>query len=68
MKRYTACKDINKLIRRLLQQGWVYRRRGKHGALIAPAGNVVTIPTTPSDSRTLYNLSRYLKGDCGAGI
>jgi hypothetical protein len=46
----------------------VYRRRGKHGALIAPAGNVVTIPTTPSDSRTRYNLSRYLKGGCGAGI
>jgi len=54
--RYSNDKDINRLVRRLLQSGWQYRQ-GRHGKLMPPhGGSFITISKTPSDWRTLQNI------------
>ena len=54
--RYCRDKQINKLIADLVREGWQFSR-GKHGKLRAPSGSgFVTVPSTPSDHRTIQNL------------
>jgi hypothetical protein len=61
MKRYSACKDINKLVNGLVSLGWSFRSGKKHGVISSPAGGRVTIPSTPSDRRAVYNLQRNIR-------
>lgn len=60
--RYCPDKDTNKLVRALVQQGWHYVRRRKHGCLITPdRQHSVVVSTSPSDWRNLYNLRRDIR-------
>jgi hypothetical protein len=45
--KYCSQKDLDKLIRRLIQSGATYRHGGKHGKLQLASGIVLTVPTTP---------------------
>jgi hypothetical protein len=59
--RYSNDKDINRLVRRLLQSGWKYRQ-GRHGKLMPPYGGFfITISKTPSDRRALHSIQRDLR-------
>jgi predicted RNA binding protein YcfA (HicA-like mRNA interferase family) len=61
MKYYSKDKDINNLVRRLVQHGWSVRRGKKHALLRSPAGKRTTIPSTPSDRRAWNNFSSDIK-------
>ena len=55
MKRYTSDKDIRKVVRNLISRGWGLKAGKKHCCIISPTGRKVTIPSTPSDHRAIYN-------------
>jgi len=60
--KYSCSKDIDGLVRRHVDGGWIYRRGRKHGKLSPPAGGPwVAIPGTPSDWRSVRNLERDLR-------
>jgi len=61
MRKYSNNKDICSLVRSLVSAGWRYHRGKKHGAIIAPVGKRVTIPSTPSDRRAYYNFRRDIR-------
>ena len=57
--RYSRDKDIDLYVVEMLRQGWRFRRGRKHGKLSAPgSARFVTVPSTPSDVRTLNNMKR----------
>ena len=61
---YSCDKEINKIVARLVRAGWTFSR-GRHGKLRAPGSvRFVTIPSTPSDHRTLQNLLRDVRRQC----
>lgn len=67
MRRYSSCAEIDGVVRRLVREGWTFRRGGRHGRLTSPDGrNSVTVPGTPSDWRTPRNFVRDLRR-CGTG-
>lgn len=60
--KYCSNKEIDQLIRRLVEQGWTFRRGGKHGRLTHPRGRpTLTVAMSPSDSRSLQNFRRDLR-------
>lgn len=59
--KYSTDKDINKLVRRLVQLGWSVKKGKKHPLLSSPQGKRMPIPSTPSDRRALYNFSKDIK-------
>jgi hypothetical protein len=61
MRKYSADKDINNEINMLIENGWGYISRKKHGALISPNGFKLSVPSTPSDCRALYNFRRDVR-------
>jgi len=62
MKRYTTNKDWNVVIKRLIRNGWIYQRGGKHGRLVPPNGaRTVTVSNSPSDRRSLKNFLCLVK-------
>jgi hypothetical protein len=61
MKRASSDKDVNQLIRELLQNGWRYQSGKKHGKIELPGVGKVVIPTSPSDRRTIQNLIRDIR-------
>ena len=52
----------------MIISGWQYHRGKKHGLLIAPSGNKLTIPSTPSDYRAFYNFRQQVKALSIKGI
>ncbi len=52
---YSKNKDIAKIVRTHVRNGWYFRRGKKHGKLVAPGGRYVIVPSTPSDGRAVYN-------------
>lgn len=59
--RYCNDKDINQLVKGMVQSGWRFQR-GRHGKLYHPAGvGFITFPNTPSDHRSLLNLRRDIR-------
>lgn len=66
MRKYCSDKDINNRIRNLLRQGVLFRRGGKHNALILETG-VIRVPCSPSDHRAFKNFEsdvrRHLRKD-----
>lgn len=60
--KFSQDKDVNRLVWRLVREGWCYRRGGKHGKLFLPeATGFLTIPASPSDHRTVHNLRRDVR-------
>ena len=54
--KYSGNRDIHNLVKKLLQNGWIYKRGRKHGRVILPGhGLFVTIPGSPSDCRSYEN-------------
>ena len=49
--KYSNCKDINSLVKELIQEGWVFKRGKKHGKLYPPGSkNFKPVPCSPSCS------------------
>ncbi|ENO74699.1 hypothetical protein C664_19211 [Thauera sp. 63] len=60
--KYCSNKEMNCLIRKLVREGWGFRRGGKHGKLSHPSGwPIVTVAKSPSDWRSLENFRRDLR-------
>lgn len=60
--KYSADKDIHRLVRELVGAGWSYGRGARHGRLRAPAGlGVLTVPNTPSDRRAFLNFRQDVR-------
>lgn len=62
MKKYSNSKEIDYLVKKLIKQGWNYKRGKKHGRIITPSGRKLTIPPTPSDCRAYYNFRGVVRG------
>lgn len=55
--KYSASKEVNRLVRDLVRAGWSFQRGGKHARLYPPySTKFLTIPTSPSDIRSRSNL------------
>ncbi|URD67279.1 hypothetical protein LNQ82_08825 [Conchiformibius steedae DSM 2580] len=52
---------INGLVAEKVRGGWQVRKGKKHKILIAPSGQRVAIPATPSDYRAFLNFSRDVR-------
>ena len=61
MLKLSKDKNINTLVNDLISVGWKYKRRKKHGSIISPIGNMIIIPSTPSDRRAFYNFRQAVK-------
>lgn len=59
--RYSSNKDLNQHLKRLVKQGWIFRRKRKHGQIIAPNGERVVFSNSPSDHRALKNFLNDVK-------
>jgi hypothetical protein len=55
MTKYSANKDVAKIVHTLVKSGWLYKMGGRHGKLIAPSGRSLTVPCSPSDHRAARN-------------
>lgn len=65
--KYCASKDINRLVKGLIRQGWCFRRGGKHGRLSSPDGRAkLSVPSTPSDHRAFLNFRRDVRSALAA--
>ena len=60
--RYTNDKDLNKLIKGLRKQGWIFQKRKKHGMLIPPDedGQKICVSITPRAHRSCVNVSTLI--------
>lgn len=59
MKRYSICKEIQKLVRRLLHEGWTYEQGRRHGRIqLKHSSGFVAVPGTPSDRRSFVNFAK----------
>ncbi|WP_304334448.1 hypothetical protein [Conchiformibius steedae] len=52
---------INELVAEKVRAGWQVRKGKKHKILIAPSGQRLGIPATPSDYRAFLNFSRDVR-------
>ncbi len=52
---YSKNKDIAKLVRRRLREGWRFQTGKRHNKLISPFGRKFVVPSTPSDRRAYQN-------------
>ncbi len=60
--KYCSNKEIDRVVRQLIRQGWRFRRGGKHGRLTHPDGQqTLTVAKSPSDYRSLLNFRRDLR-------
>jgi predicted RNA binding protein YcfA (HicA-like mRNA interferase family) len=60
--KYSTHKDIDKMVRRLVRQGWTFWRGGKHGRLQHPfLATTLTIPGSPGDRRAVNNFASDVK-------
>ncbi|SEQ26837.1 hypothetical protein SAMN03080615_00977 [Amphritea atlantica] len=58
---YSSNKDVSKLVKSLVGNGWSYSRRKKHGMLRSPSGEVITLSLTPSSDESYQNLKKVVK-------
>ena len=60
--KYCASKDINRLVKCLIRNSWLFRRGGKHGRLSPPDGRAnLSVPSTPSDYRAFLSFRRDVR-------
>jgi len=63
--KYYSNKDIDRLIRHLVRQGWNFHHGSKHGRLSHPKGRpTLTVPSSPGDYRSFQNFCRDLRKAC----
>jgi hypothetical protein len=66
--KYCSVKEINTLVKVLIQQGWSFRWGGKHGKLFSPTGKTtLSVPCTPSDHRAFLNFKRDIRHALNSG-
>lgn len=62
MKRYSASKEINTLVRQLVRTGWQFQWGGQHGKLYSPNRLAcLSVPSTPSDRRAYLNFRQDVR-------
>lgn len=62
MDKYSQNRDINRLARELVDEGWTAQRRKSHWQLVPPSGGKpLTVPNTPSDGRAILNFKADIK-------
>lgn len=60
--RYSKNKDINRLVRRLIIEGWFYERRKKHGVVLTPCkSKSVLVNGSPSCCRAFVKFKQDIK-------
>ena len=60
--KYSANKDLHKIVHKLVKRGWSFYWGSKHGRLKHPKGTpTITVPSTPSDKRSLANFDSYIR-------
>ena len=57
MKRYSASKEINTLVRQLVRDGWLFQWGGQHPNRAA----CLSVPSTPSDRRAVLNFRKDIR-------
>lgn len=62
MTTYCSDKDVNKLIKGLIKQGWVFTKGKKHGKLISETiTEPIVISSSPSDKHYLAIVKQLIK-------
>lgn len=62
MAKYSSDKNIDSLVRELLNEGWVASKKKSHWQLFPPdSDKVQTVPLSPSDSRAYLNFRSDVK-------
>jgi len=62
MSHYSADKDLNKEVKKLVKQGWKPEMRAKgHWQVRSPGGTVLTISGSVSDFRTIIKFKSDVK-------
>ena len=59
--KYVQDKDFNKELQALVQKGWVFDKGKRHGKLVSPWGDVLTISTSPGDRRSIIKFRSDVK-------
>ncbi len=60
MYKFSSSKELNQMIRKLVQNGWRYKRLRKHARLVAPCGRwSTTVSLTPRSC----NAAKHLRWD-----
>lgn len=59
--KYTHNKELNKFVKNLIKMGWQPIKKTRHWQIKSPAGKVLTVPNTPSDSRAILNFKSDLR-------
>lgn len=74
MSRYSHCKNIDRIVRGLVREGWVYSMN-THPRVTAPSGHFVSFSMTPGDhnahrqfERDVRRLKLTIKKDISNGI
>ena len=60
MAKYATCKDMERVIKSLVKDGWVYSKNG-HGRVTHPSGRYLTFSATPSDKYAFKQLERDVR-------
>ena len=60
MSRYSQNKGIARIVRSLVQEGWVYSM-GSHPRITAPTGEFITFALTPSDGNAHRQFERDVR-------
>lgn len=54
--KYSSDKEMDRLIRQLVREGWDYRHGAKHGRITHPKGRpTLTVAKSPGDFRSIQN-------------
>jgi predicted RNA binding protein YcfA (HicA-like mRNA interferase family) len=61
MGRFSTDKNIDSLVRELLNEGWQSSKRKRHWQIVSPIGRTLTVPFTPSDNRAWMNFRSDIK-------
>tara|TARA_R110002167_G_scaffold366254_1_gene594009 strand:- start:8129 stop:8329 length:201 start_codon:yes stop_codon:yes gene_type:complete len=62
MNHYSSDKDINRLVRQKIREGWFWEKGGKHGKLHRPDNQrYITVPCSPGDHRASRNFAKELQ-------
>jgi hypothetical protein len=65
--KYSSGKEIDVLVHKLVKEGWIFTRGGRHGRLLPPFGQrALTIPCSPGDRRAYLNFRRDVKNSAQA--
>ena len=67
MGKYSNNKDVDTLVRELIDEGWQPLKRKRHWQVVSPTGTKLTVPVTPSDGRAFMNfrgdVKRFKQGE-----